>query len=513
MRRATVGACSNLAPETHESNLKPRQPLPTLIAVLAVLCSGALHAETSAIAESLPTSGILSYESVRLPEGERLGLMGGSLLFDIGSDWGLGPAVYGAVRGQRGGFFVGGVELQRRWALARGLSLATGVYLGGGGGAAAPVGGGLMVRPAITLLKDLGPSLQVGLSWSSVRFPSGQISSNQIGLALAWRNEFIHLRGAEGTPAPSLYQPTGLGFERMEATVSRYQLSGIDTRQIGLVGARAERRTSIDGLTWGLEAAAAAQGGSAGYMEFLGTAGLSIAPLPRLAPSWRVGVRASAGPAGGGAVPTGGGLIGKGLATTEVRVAAGWTVGAEYGAIRSVSGGLRAREARVWLGIDLEPGADGRNDVPGRLARTEWVGALQYHARLARRDGAREALETIGLKLNRYVLPNVYLTGQAHSAFAGGAGAYSVGLVGAGVATSAAAPWRLGAEALIGAAGGGGVVTSGGGLAQGLLWASWNTPTAGEWRAGIGTTRVLRGGSTSPVVEVSWSRAFGSAGR
>ncbi len=493
--------------------MKPRQPLPALIVSIVLLSSGAARAQATAVAESLPTSGVLGYEQIHLPRGERLGLVGGSLLFDIGNDWGLGPAVYGAVRGQRGGFFVGGVELQRRWALAHSLSLATGLYLGGGGGAAAPVGGGLMVRPAVTLLKDLGPALQVGLSWSSVRFPSGRISSNQIGLTLAWRNEFIHLKGAEGSPAPSLNQPTGLGFERMEATVSRYRLSGIDTRQIGLVGARAARRTSVDGLTWGLEAAAAAQGGSAGYMEFLGTAALSIAPLPRLAPSWRVGVRASAGPAGGGAVPTGGGLIGKGLATTEVGIAQGWTLGAEYGAIRGVSGGLRAREARVWLGIDLEPRAEGRNDAPGRVLRTEWVGALQHHARIARRDSALEPLETIGLKLNRYILPNVYLSGQAHSAFAGGAGAYSVGLVGVGVASSADSPWRLGAEALIGAAGGGGVVTSGGGLAQGLLWASLNTPTAGEWRAGVGTTRVLRGGSTSPLVELSWSRAFGAAGR
>jgi hypothetical protein len=508
-----VAPCSNLTPQAHKFNLKPLQSLPTLLATLALLFNGPLRAQTTAAAESLPTSGILNYESLRLPDGERLGLAGGSLLFDIGNDWGLGPAVYAAVRGQRGGFFVGGVELQRRWALARGLSVATGLYLGGGGGAAAPVGGGLMVRPAITLLKDLGPSLQVGISWSSVRFPSGQISSNQIGLALAWRNEFIHLKGAEGGPVPSLNQTTGLGFERMQATVSRYRLSGNDTRQIGLVGARAERRTNVEGLTWGLEAAAAAQGGSAGYMEFLGTAALSVAPLSRLAPSWRVGVRASAGPAGGGAVPTGGGLIGKGLVTTELRVAPGWALGAEYGAIRSLSGGLRAREARVWLGIDLEPGAEGRNDLPGRLVRTEWVGALQHHARIARRDGAREPLETIGLKLNRYVLPNVYLSGQAHSAFAGGAGAYSVGLVGAGIATRADTPWRLGAEALIGAAGGGGVATSGGALAQSLLWGSWNTANAGEWRAGIGTTRVLRGGSTSPLVELSWSRAFGSAGR
>ena len=467
----------------------------------------------TAIAESLPTSGMLSYERIRLPQGERVGLVGGSLLFDIGADWGIGPAVYAAARGARGGLFIGGVELQRRWGLAHGLSLATGLYAGGGGGSGAPVGSGLMLRPAITLLKDLGPSLQLGLSWSSVRFPNGHIGSNQVGLALAWRNEFVHLKGASGDLVPPLNTATGLGFDRMEATVSRYRLSGADDRRFGLAGARAERRTSVDGVTWGLEAAAAAQGGSAGYLEILGSVAYSIAPLPSAWPSWRVGVRAGAGVAGGASVPSGGGLIGKALATSEWRIAPGWTLGGEYGGLRSVNGGLRAREVRVWVGIDLEPGVDGRIDAPRHLVRTEWVGALQHHARVERRDGTRESIETIGLKLNRYTGDNFYFSGQAHSAFAGGAGAYSVGLIGIGLATNPAAPWRAGAEALVGAAGGGGAVTAGGAVGQGLLWASWNPPAGGEWRAGIGAAKVLRRGATSPVLEISWSRAFGMAGR
>ena len=456
---------------------------------------------------------MLGYEQIRLPQGERVGLVGGSVLFDIGGDWGLGPAVYGAARGERGGFFVGGVEVQRRWGLARGLALATGLYAGGGGGSNAPVGSGLMLRPALTVLKDLGPSLQLGVSWSSVRFPSGRINSSQLGLALAWRNEFIHLQGASGDPVPPLSTATGLGFDRMQATLSRYVLSGVDNRRFGLAGARAERRTSVDGVTWGLEAAAAAQGGSAGYMEILGTVSYSIEPLASAWPAWRVGLRAGAGMAGGGTVPAGGGLIGKAVATTEWRVAPGWTLGGEYGGLRSVNGGLRAREARVWFGIDLEPGVDGRTEGPRHLVRSEWVGALQHQAHVERRGGVRASLDTIGLKLNRYVGNSFYFSGQAHSAFAGGAGAYSVGLVGLGLATDPGTPLRMGAEALLGAAGGGGVVTAGGAVGQALLWSSWNPTTGSEWRAGVGLTRVLRNGATSPVFELAWSRAFGLAGR
>lgn len=492
---------------------KHRCPI-TVIALVAALqwpCIGHAQSVPAGLA-TLPITTSFGFETLRLPQGEHMGLAGGSLLFDIGSDWAVGPAVYGAATGRRGGLFVGGVELQRRWWLGEGLSLATGLFAGGGGGAAAPVGGGLMLRPAVTLWKDLGPTLQAGLSWSSVRFPSGQIASQQVGVLLAWRREFRYFADTDtgSSAGAATGASTGLGFDRIAATATSYRLTGGSARHFDLAGARAERRSRTDGLAWGLEAAAAAKGDAAGYMEILGTGAYSVAPLP----SWRVGVRAGAGLAGGGAVPTGGGVIAKAAATMSWSPAPGWTLGGEFGTVRGVRSPLRAREAQVWLGIDLEPGVDGRGDSAGTVVRTEWVAALQHVVRVERRDGTRQPLDTIGLKLNRYLGENFYLSGQAHSAYAGGAGAYSVGLFGAGVATSPRSPWRIGAEALIGAAGGGGVATSGGAIAQGLAWASWSPTRLSEWRAGLGTTRPLRGGgAASPIAEVSWSRAFGLAGR
>lgn len=483
--------------------------LPLAVTLVAMPCVA--HAD-DVHPESLPTSGMLSFELVRLPHGEHMGLIGGSLLFDIGGDWGIGPSVYGAATGQRGGFFVGGGELQRRWGLGNGFALATGLYAGGGGGGAAPVGGGLMLRPAVTLLKDIGPTFQLGLSWSSVRFPSGEIHSNQIGLTLGWRQEFVHLAGSGAVPNASTLPSAGLGFDRMAATASTYRLDDGSGRHIGLIGARAERRSGIEGFTWGMEAAAAAKGDAAGYMEILGNSAFSVAPFDSALPSWRIGARVSAGIAGGGAVPSGGGLIGKAASTLEWSPASGWTLGADYGLVRSRSG-LRAREAQVWLGLDLEPGLDARAGSVSHVVRTEWVGAWQHHTRIARSDGTHRPLDTIGLKLNRYVGDHVYLTGQAHSAFAGGAGAYSVGLVGLGASAMPTASLRIGAEALIGAAGGGGVTTAGGAITQGLAWAAWQPGSAGEIRLGVGATRPLHNGHAGPVVELSWGRSFGMPGR
>jgi hypothetical protein len=186
-------------------------------------------------------------------------------------------------------------------------------------------------------------------------------------------------------------------------------------------------------------------------------------------------------------------------------------LGGDYGWVHSASGSFRAQQAQLWLGIDLEPRLHGQRVPAGSVVRTEWVGVLQHYVRAERRDGTTRSLDTIGLKLNRYLSDSVYLSGQAHSAYAGGAGAYSVGLIGAGLVTSAKAPLRAGVEVLVGAAGGGGVQTSGGAIAQGLLWAGWQQSRQSEWRAGIGTVRGLRGGLNSPLIELSWSRAFGMA--
>jgi hypothetical protein len=248
-------------------------------------------------------------------------------------------------------------------------------------------------------------------------------------------------------------------------------------------------------------------------MEILGSAGASTALLPDTLPSWRVGLRVGGGLGGGGAVPTGGGLLGKATATTEFSPLAGWTVGAEFGMVRGFNGDLRAPHAQVWLGIDLEPGLDGRSAPVGRLMRTEWSAAIQHHTSVQRKDGTQRALDTIGLKLSRYLNESLYVTGQAHSAFAGGAGAYSTGLVGIGLATSITPGTRVGAEVLAGAAGGGGVQTAGGAIVQGLAWAGWAPNRGGEWRIGVGTVRAARNGVNSPVVELSWTRAFGTSGR
>ncbi len=432
-------------------------------------------------------------------------------MFEVADGWWMGPATYAAGTGQRGGFYVGGLEVQHRWALPWDLHAVTGLYVGGGGGGAAPVGGGLMLRPALTLLKDLGP-LQAGVTWSQVRFPSGDIRSTQAGLVLAWDGTYRYHDVALAGRRVATAQRSGLGLDRFGPTVGRYALSDGSGRRIGLIGARAEQ-SGAGGWHHGFEAAAAASGGAAGYMELLGSTGWEMAPVP----GWRalkVGARGALGLGGGGGMPSGGGLIGKAAATLTWTPVPGWTVGVESGRLFGLHGQPRAQATQAWLAVDLEPNRSSDSGPAwSTIGRRSWSLAMQHPTRVARKDGTTAPLDTIGLKLDHYLNDHLYLTGQAHSAYAGGAGAYSMGMIGAGAAwRQAFAGLTLGAEVLAGTAGGGGVDTGSGALAQGLAWAGW--PIAGgELRVGAGAQRSASGRLSSPLLEISWSHAFGRADR
>jgi hypothetical protein len=70
------------------------------------------------------------------------------------------------------------------------------------------------------------------------------------------------------------------------------------------------------------------------------------------------------------------------------------------------------------------------------------------------------------MKLARQLGDHSYLAGQAYGAYAGGAGGYAVGLMGAGWRYPlGGSPWSVSLEALLGVGGGGGLDVSGGGLA------------------------------------------------
>lgn len=478
-----------------------------LVILVLSLTSWADLAHAQATPLNLRMSTEMRFDPARIKGGEKLGLMSTALMFEPSYGWLLGPAVVGAATGERGGFFVLGGQIERRWRSTDHWQARLALLAGGGGGGGAPVGGGLLIQPSASLLYDWG-GWQTGLSWSRVSMPSGRIGSQQLGVVLSWDGHFRYFESLDVGQSSREPGRTGFGMDRLmlsSAALKVQARAGHPASSQHLVGVRAERRVD-DNFYWGVETAAATHGGADGYMEVLGSAGWEL-PLSLLGlDAVHVGVRGAAGLGGGGAVETGGGTLAKAAGTLRWDWGRYAFVGVEAGAVRSGHGDYRAHYAQWQLGWQLDhPDAPGDTTVTG-LA---WSASLQHVLHAQRKDGRQQALDTVGVKLQRQLGEQFYVTGQAHSAFAGQAGAYSVGLVGGGWQTTLGDKWRVAGEVMAGAAGGGGVATQGGAVAQGMAYLGRVMGEGSQLQIGAGRIRSQHGGLNSPVIDISWTQSFG----
>ncbi|WP_428423847.1 hypothetical protein [Methylibium sp.] len=487
-----------------------------LFAALIFATGGALAQSSPASADvlsSTPAQVRFGFERVKLPGGEKMGLAGTSYLLEVAPGWWFGPSAYGAITGERGGLFTVGVEGAWRHQLVGPLGIELGYYAGGGGGGSAPVGSGLMLRPHVDLLWQAGEH-RFGLSLSQVRFADGQIDSRQLGLVWSFDTDFRHVPSERLGGRVVSHARSGIGFDRVQAVAGVYRPRSGARRvtgaplpaSIGFAGARLEQAFT-DTAYWGIEANGAASGGVAGYAEYLATLGTETALW---GDQLTVGARVALGMGGGGDVDVGGGLLMKASVYGISRVAGDLGVTFEGGMVNAPQGSFKALYGSVALNWILDDRVSGA--VPSRTTRTEWVGGIERY-RAARRDGSERDLQAVSLRVNRYIAPNVYLSGQAHSALDGGAGGYSVGLLGLGVRTSLGPRWHAGVEALAGAAGGGGVDTSGGLVMQPMAYAGYELARGLALRAGAGYIKSVRGPLSSPVFELSLAYTFGVASR
>ncbi|MEO8122842.1 MAG: hypothetical protein ABI633_02225 [Burkholderiales bacterium] len=454
----------------------------------------------------------IGYESVSLPGDEKMGLVGTSYLVELREGLCVGPAVYGAASGERGGLFTVGAEAALCIRLAGPLGLQTGLYVGGGGGGGAPQGGGLMLRPHVDLLWDFG-GYRLGVSVSNVRFPSGEINSTQFGLVLAMNTQFIHLPG--GTEPMPYFGGlrTGVGFDRILGVVGAYRpKSGAEgnsgkplSSTIGPVGARADHFFTPN-FFGGLQANAAASGGAAGYAEFLGTLGMQ---WPLGADNFTLGGRVALGMGGGGDMPTGGGLLGKAALDAALRLSRNVSLNLEAGWAYAPQGSFSAPFATLAVMWDL----DHERGTPDVQTREEFIGGVETYHLAARKKGPPQTLDNVTFKFNRFVSDSFYLTGQVHSAYAGDAGGFSVGLIGVGAQQMLGDHVLVGAELLAGAAGGGGVDTGNGAIVQPMAYVGVNLSRSLSLRLGAGRIKSGGGGLDSNVLDLTLAFSFGVASR
>ena len=481
---------------------------------LASLLAPAVQAEatpgTTDLSARLPATLKLNYEQLKLPANEKMGVLGTSYLLELAPGLQLGPAVYGSITGQRGGFYTIGAEAAWRQPLVAGLEMDTGLYVGGGGGGPAMVGGGLMVRPHLDLVWDFS-GIRAGISASSVRFPSGTIRSNQFGVVLSADTDFVYTPVDHAGETTSIDHREGIGFDRAIATVGAYRPSrGAVSNTIGYAGARFEHFFDRN-LYWGIEAAGAASGNASGYAEFLGSLGAETAlgdgPVS-------VGARLAAGMGGGssGLIQVGGGQLDKAAGYVTARLGRDVSLLLEGGYAVSPGGQFRAKYGTAGLVFDLDHPYGGTGSATVDL--NEWVLGSEHYFNVRHQNGTADTLNAITLKHNYYLDRHFYLTGQAHSAYGGNSGGYSVGLFGLGYRSPrTASGLYAGADLLVGAAGGGFVDTRGGAVTQPMAYVGLELNRVVSLKLSAGHIKSFKGALSSNVLDAAIDIAFGNAGR
>ncbi len=470
-----------------------------------------------------PVDVRFTFETLRLPGDEAMGLLGGNYLLHFSERFYGGLGAYGALTGERGGFFTGGFELGYQAPLSRHLALDIGGFVGGGGGGAAPQGGGLMLRPHMSLMhrnEDFG----IGLSVSRVEFPNGDIASTQWSLVFEKRLYaalFPPSYRVEAWPEDGAdWRARGFGLRAAQRRIAlelRAYAPGSDATLID--GAPHDDTMGVVGVEWrqvypdhylSLASYGAMYGAVDGFAQVMAGVGRHHC----FASGQDISLGLAFGAAGGGRVDTGGGLV--------VEVVAGWSIpltrrldlGVRVGALTAPDGNFSARTATVNTAYRYDTLAVTQSrDAPEtgvlQLRHWRWRTAHQSYfvdddtlRKNGTADGSR--VDLIGMMLDVMATKNLYFTGQALGAYDGGAGGYAVGLVGVGYEVAFAdGALRLGAELAAGASGGGGLAVGHGIITQPMLLARYQIAPQLELEAGYGRLLALSGDFDPEVLHLA----------
>ena len=469
-------------------------------------------ATDTAVLRNKPALLRMSYEVLDIGSNETLGLAGVHYLVNVHPDWYVGASGFGALQGQRGGFFTGGFSVGTGKRFASKWLLDAGLFVGGGGGGSAPQGGGMMLRPHLDISRDVGGVL-LGGGVSYVKFPNGGIDSSQLNLTLGIPFEVYYGRASASGKAVYSGDLFGLKLRQSEwlATAGEYRPADNAKTTAGAAMTASfkrvgfEYRRHLDAHRYFFVETAGAMGGqSDGFAELLAGAGYRV---PLLSSQLHLGASLAAGGAGGGHVDTRGGLVAKARVGLDYDLTPALKLGLEGGRLES-AGSFSANFYGLSLGYRLgeigagQGGQAWQGDEGVRLAKWRLVGVQQTSLAAARKSGGNRDLSLVGLKLEKFLTDSVYLTGQAHGAYAGNAGGYAVGLLGAGWEIPLRENGRVSfnAEFAAGAAGGGGVDVGGGAIIQPQLGLTWRLNHQLAARLEAGRVKALGGKLDSNLI-------------
>lgn len=455
---------------------------------MALYCIDIQAQELPVIKNSLA----FSYDELKLPDNESMGLMGGHYLFHLNHNVYSGLGVYGAVKGRRGGFFTGGLDIGWRYTFFRNYFIDINGFAGGGGGGSAPQGGGLMLRSAF----DIGINLKqssFGLGYSYVEFPNGDISSQQVSLHYRYSYESFHFSGWDNKNDQWLKKLGKLSFSnpsQFSLQLTRYY----PDNSVGVSGKQFDNHLDILGVRWRnklyknlwleFETGGAMLGNIDGFAQVF--SGFSYETYFGKQIYGNVGVLIGA--AGGGDVNTDGGGMYRSFVGLGFHLNTRWSVASQIAWTSALEGNFKAKTALlniVYHYNSLVPIAYLEKPSLSESDHIEWrrfrirpgIQRYSHYYGSARKNNSIENQDVnlVNLKLDSFINSKFYITGQALGAFSGEAGGYAVGLMGPGFQMNR----YLSVELLGGVAGGGGIAVGSGQIVQPMFNLAY--PLSEQW--------------------------------
>ncbi|NAS10753.1 hypothetical protein [Poritiphilus flavus] len=385
-----------------------------------------------------------------------------------------GLGIYGAVSGERGGFFTLGINAGYRAFLGQHFFLDAGVHFGGGGGAAAPDGGGAFILPHLSLGLNFNRFALTG-GYSHINFfDGGKIRGEQLYLALQLP---LKLQYASFADAGKSFAPGQLKSStwdrkprRMSFMLHLNNLSvqgdsqdilgvSLDDSTIRLAGFELN---SYFGGNWlfFLKADGAYDGIPAGYMNILLGAGHHFSLNKNRT---NILAKFGVGAGGGGGVDTQGGVLIYPDISLEQHLFSNLYLAVNKGFLMSPNSHFIA--STLGFGLKYYSDFNGvKTDYEltrSRFKAFEIIVKQDVVLDADREMNPTENLFQISLQLNYLLSRNFYLAGQTSFANFGNAGAYAEGLVGPGLQTNYFMnnSVNLFAQVLGGGAGGGDIST------------------------------------------------------
>lgn len=423
-----------------------------------------------------------SYEWLKMTGEPDLGMLGmGADFFIVDKLPNLYLTIntYSAIAGKRPGLITFGTGVGYLQPLFRSpLSLDAGLFVGGGGGGGAPDGGGLITRGHINLAFSMGAVSLFG-GYSRLDFPTGEMGSNNVNVGVAISSQFSTARRAgpkrqENGSVASLdktstfrVQITGQNYISFAGDpVSRSNESQPQPSNISLVGVELDHFFHAQWYA-ALKLHGAMAGGIDGYMSYLVGVGFE---QPLAGDRLTLDAQLLAGPSGGGGVASGGGGTLQGTVGLSTRLGEAYGIKAAIGHTFTPGGQLNGTLLEMALSHNFHfyTTAGAHTKTAYRLKESERLRMFgfellnrTYWSSSERMDkNGRpydKAFNLMGFVVSKRIHDHFDLLGATNWAYQGSYGAYAEGLLGLRYRYGWNPSWELRAQALGGAAGGGGI--------------------------------------------------------